>query len=72
MLSQRFDRNIEWHLRFSYPRMRMVILMVFLNRNWNIIIVNNIESQYFLSLDTESINFYHHLRCGGWLNFEFS
>ena len=28
---------------------------------------------YFLSrIDTESINFDHHLRCGGWLNFEFS
>ena len=26
----------------------------------------------FLSIDTESINFDHHLRCGGWLNFEFS
>ena len=22
--------------------------------------------------NTESINFDHHLRCGGWLNFEFS
>ena len=27
---------------------------------------------FFLSIDTESINFDHHLRCGGWLNFEFS
>ena len=27
---------------------------------------------FFLSSDTESINFDHHLRCGGWLNFEFS
>ena len=27
---------------------------------------------FFLSLDTESINFDHHLRCGGRLNFEFS
>ena len=24
------------------------------------------------SIDTESINFDHHLRCGGWLNFECS
>ena len=31
-----------------------------------------IISFFFLSLDTESINFDHHLRCGGWLNFEFS
>ena len=23
---------------------------------------------FFLSIDTESINFDHHLRCGGWLN----
>ena len=29
-------------------------------------------SFFFLSIDTESINFDHHLRCGGWLNFEFS
>ena len=29
-------------------------------------------SSVFLSSDTESINFDHHLRCGGWLNFEFS
>ena len=27
----------------------------------------NIPS-FFLSLDTKSINFDHHLRCGGWLN----
>ena len=27
---------------------------------------------FFLSIDTESINFDHHLRCDGWLNFEFS
>ena len=27
---------------------------------------------FFLSNDTESINFDYHLRCGGWLNFEFS
>ena len=27
---------------------------------------------FFLSIDTESINFDHHIRCGGWLNFEFS
>ena len=26
----------------------------------------------FFSIDTESVNFDHHLRCGGWLNFEFS
>ena len=26
----------------------------------------------FSSIDTESINFDHHLRCGGWLNFKFS
>ena len=26
----------------------------------------------FLSIVTESINFDHHLSCGGWLNFEFS
>ena len=26
----------------------------------------------FLSIDTESINFDHHLRCVGWLNCEFS
>ena len=34
----------------------------------------NFRSPYlfFLSSDTESINFDHHLRCGGWLNFEFS
>ena len=31
-----------------------------------------IDDCSFLSLDTESINFDHHLRCGGWLNFEFS
>ena len=30
------------------------------------------EPFFFLSIDTESINFDHHLRCGGWLNFEFS
>ena len=29
-------------------------------------------SSFFLSTGTESINFDHHLRCGGWLNFEFS
>ena len=27
---------------------------------------------FFLSTGTESININHHLRCGGWLNFEFS
>ena len=27
---------------------------------------------FFLSLDTDSINFDHHIRCSGWLNFEFS
>ena len=27
---------------------------------------------FFLSIDTESIIFDHHLRPGGWLNFEFS
>ena len=27
---------------------------------------------FFLSSFTESINFDHHLRCGGWLTFEFS
>ena len=27
---------------------------------------------FFLSNGTESINSDHHLRCGGWLNFEFS
>ena len=26
----------------------------------------------YLSLYTDSIIFYHHLRCGGWLNLEFS
>ena len=30
------------------------------------------ECLSFLSSDTESINFDRHLRCGGWLNFEFS
>ena len=29
-------------------------------------------SSFFLSNDTESFNFDNHLRCGGWLNFEFS
>ena len=24
---------------------------------------------FFLSIDTESINFDYHLRCGGWLNY---
>ena len=33
---------------------------------------NDFKFSDFLSLDTESINFDHHLRCGGWLNFEFS
>ena len=32
----------------------------------------NGPSFFFLSNDTESINIDHHLRCGGWLNFEFS
>ena len=27
---------------------------------------------FFISNNTESINVDHHLRCGGWLNFEFS
>ena len=31
-----------------------------------------LDAQHFLSIDTESIKFDHHLRCGGWLNFEFS
>ena len=31
-----------------------------------------IRDSFFLSIDTESINFDHHLRCGGWLDFEFS
>ena len=29
-------------------------------------------TSFFLSSDTESINFDHHLRCGWWPNFEFS
>ena len=29
-------------------------------------------SSFFLSIDIESINFDHHLRCDGRLNFEFS
>ena len=29
-------------------------------------------TSFFLSIDTESINFDHHLRCGGCLKFEFS
>ena len=33
---------------------------------------NFVEGTFFLSIDTESINFGHHFRCGGWLNFEFS
>ena len=45
-----------------------------------IIVVQNIlarafessKMHIFISLDTELINFDHHLRCGGWLNFEFS
>ena len=28
----------------------------------------SVEREIFLSLDTESINFDHHFRCGGWLN----
>ena len=29
-------------------------------------------ASFFLSIDTESINFDHQLRYGGWQNFEFS
>ena len=28
------------------------------------------STSLFISIDTESINFDHHLRCGAWLNFE--
>ena len=30
------------------------------------------SSSFFLSINTETINFDHNLKCGGWLNFEFS
>ena len=34
--------------------------------------VKPVNPSFFLSFDTMSINFNHHLRCGGWLKFEFS
>ena len=33
-------------------------------------VIDNRSVYFFLSLNTESINFDQHLRCGGWLNFE--
>ena len=41
------------------------------NLHWTGNYGTGIVFSFFLSLDTESINFDHHLRCGGWLNFEF-
>ena len=56
------NRKFRWHCISDWS----------LNQSQaDIPILNNLNLSFFLSILSRS-NFDHHLRCGGWLNFEFS